>query len=66
MWISPEKCDSHHQYIANERTQAQMVGNAGEVLDLAGSSLINHISVMGQHVLEQLVQAANIAVMIVA
>jgi hypothetical protein len=66
MWINPERCDSQHQYIANEKTQAQMVGNAGEALDLAGCNLINHVSVMGQHVFEQLVQAVNIAVMSVA
>jgi hypothetical protein len=66
MWINPERCDNQHQYIANERTQAQMAGNAGEALDLAGSNLINCVSVMGQHVFEQLVQAVNIAVMIAA
>jgi hypothetical protein len=43
-----------------------MVGSAGEVLDLAGSNPISHVSVMGQHVFEQLAQVVNIAVMTVA
>jgi hypothetical protein len=43
-----------------------MVGIAGEVLDLAGSNLINHVSVTGQHVFGQLAQVVNIAVMTVA
>jgi hypothetical protein len=43
-----------------------MVGSAGEVLDLAGSSLINYVSVTGQHVFGQLAQVVNIAVMTVA
>jgi len=43
-----------------------MVENDGEVLDLAGCNLINHVSVMGQHVFGRLVQAVNIVVMTVA
>jgi len=66
MWISPERCGNQHQYVENGRTQAQMEGSAGEALDLAGFSPINHVSVMGQHVFGQLVQAVNTAVMIVA
>jgi hypothetical protein len=43
-----------------------MVENDGEVVDLAGCSLINHVSVMGQHVFGQLAQAVNTVAMIVA
>lgn len=66
MWTSPKRYANHHQYVANGRTQARMVRSAGEALDLAGSSLINCVSVMGQHVLGQLVQVVNIAAMTVA
>lgn len=66
MLISLERCASQHQYVANGRTRAQMVGNDGEVLDLAGCSLINHVSVTGQHVFGQLVQAVNTVAMTVA
>jgi hypothetical protein len=66
MLTSPKRYVSHHQYVANGRIPVQMVESDGEVLEDAGCSLINHVSVMGQHVFGQPVLVVNIAVMTVA